>query len=294
LALDRKDIQRDFPTGRRGYDRAAVDAHLRAVADEVEAMAKAADPAAAVAAAAGEQVRQIVQAAEAGAAEIRRTAESEAREHVTRVGRASQALLERLDALESELGTLVEGVRSGAKRLVADLAQLESQVGELRSSADAVGGAEPRAPAPAAEELDELTSRSVDAEPDEESAAAPAAARPGAEPEGQEAKQAAAAQPAAAAAAAARPESEPAGQDAKPAAAAQPPAAAADATQPAAEGKGKGPASRDADAEGARLIALNMALNGTPREETGRYLAENFELPDRDALLDEVYARVGA
>jgi DivIVA domain-containing protein len=54
LALDRKDIQRDFPTGRRGYDRAAVDAHLRAVADEVEAMAKAADPAAAVAAAAGE------------------------------------------------------------------------------------------------------------------------------------------------------------------------------------------------------------------------------------------------
>ena len=32
------------------------------------------------------------------------------------------------------------------------------------------------------------------------------------------------------------------------------------------------------DTEGARLIALNMALNGTPREETDRYLAENFEL----------------
>jgi hypothetical protein len=46
------------------------------------------------------------------------------------------------------------------------------------------------------------------------------------------------------------------------------------------------------DAEGARLIALNMALNGTPREETDRYLAENFELPDRDGLLDEVYASV--
>ncbi len=35
-----------------------------------------------------------------------------------------------------------------------------------------------------------------------------------------------------------------------------------------------------------------MALNGTPREETERYLAENFELPDRDGLLDEVYASV--
>lgn len=45
--------------------------------------------------------------------------------------------------------------------------------------------------------------------------------------------------------------------------------------------------------EGARVIALNMALNGSPREETARYLAENFELENPDALLDEVYARVG-
>jgi hypothetical protein len=46
------------------------------------------------------------------------------------------------------------------------------------------------------------------------------------------------------------------------------------------------------DTEGARLIALNMALNGTPREETDRYLAENFTLADRAGLLDEVYASV--
>lgn len=45
--------------------------------------------------------------------------------------------------------------------------------------------------------------------------------------------------------------------------------------------------------EGARLVALNMALNGTPREETDRYLAENFELADRQAVLDDVYARAG-
>ncbi len=46
------------------------------------------------------------------------------------------------------------------------------------------------------------------------------------------------------------------------------------------------------DAEGARLIALNMALNGTPRDETERYLAENFALSNVDGLLDEVYASV--
>jgi hypothetical protein len=44
--------------------------------------------------------------------------------------------------------------------------------------------------------------------------------------------------------------------------------------------------------EGARVIALNMALNGSTREETAHYLSENFELDDPDALLDEVYARV--
>jgi DivIVA domain-containing protein len=51
--------------------------------------------------------------------------------------------------------------------------------------------------------------------------------------------------------------------------------------------------SASGDSEGARLIALNMALNGTPRDETDRYLADHFELDDREALLDDVYARVG-
>jgi hypothetical protein len=52
------------------------------------------------------------------------------------------------------------------------------------------------------------------------------------------------------------------------------------------------PAGDGDDVEGARLVALNMALNGDPREETDRYLAENFDLADRQALLDEVYATV--
>jgi hypothetical protein len=56
--------------------------------------------------------------------------------------------------------------------------------------------------------------------------------------------------------------------------------------EPVAAASGAGP-------EGARLVALNMALNGTPREEAARYLADNFKLDDQDAILDDVYARVG-
>ena len=46
------------------------------------------------------------------------------------------------------------------------------------------------------------------------------------------------------------------------------------------------------DLDGARLIALNMALNGESRADTERYLAENFQLPDRLKLIDEVYAAI--
>ena len=49
----------------------------------------------------------------------------------------------------------------------------------------------------------------------------------------------------------------------------------------------------DTDDAGARLIALNMALSGSSREETARYLAENFTLDDAEALLDDVFARAG-
>lgn len=45
--------------------------------------------------------------------------------------------------------------------------------------------------------------------------------------------------------------------------------------------------------EGARVIALKMALDGSSREDTARYLSENFELTDPGGLLDEVYAKAG-
>ena len=59
---------------------------------------------------------------------------------------------------------------------------------------------------------------------------------------------------------------------------------------------GRAPDAREETAvpEGARLLALKMALDGRPRDETSAYLRDNFELADPDGLLDEVYARAEA
>ena len=51
---------------------------------------------------------------------------------------------------------------------------------------------------------------------------------------------------------------------------------------------------RPDDVEAARLVALDMALAGTPREETERYLAEHYALADPGAVLDDVYALAGS
>jgi DivIVA domain-containing protein len=250
LALDRQDIERrDFPIGRRGYEPEAVDAHLRRVAEDLDELRRADRPStASLASSAADQVRSIVEAAETTASDIKHQAEDEAsgtrsraeadaektradaadqaRSHVVSVQEATQTMLQRVDAMESELGALVESLRTGANRLTADLTLLTGNMGELRGAATDVGS-----------EIAEDAPEPVSAPP------------PQPEPE---------------------PESE---------------AEVPDEAEPAAEGSD--------DSEGARLIALNMALNGTPRDETDRYLAENFQLEDREKLLDEVYARVG-
>jgi hypothetical protein len=63
-------------------------------------------------------------------------------------------------------------------------------------------------------------------------------------------------------------------------------------SQDAAPGLDNASPGLDGDVDGARLVALNMALNGTSREETDRYLAINFGLSDRAQLLNEVYSSV--
>ena len=254
MALDRQSIEkRDFPMGRPGYDPVAVDSHLSLLADELEAARRQSRAGGALASAASEQVRLIVEAAEQSASDIEREADLEARrirqearesaesaraeasaqarEHVARVSEAAAAMMERLDAMETELRGLLDGVRSGASRVTSDLSLLQASVSDLRSAAGPTF------------EPDPISTRRTPA------AATGASFEP----------------------AVAEPTSEP----------------VADAPVDDAGGD------RPADEEGARLIAFNMALNGTPREETEAYLRDNFELEDAQGLLDDVYAQAG-
>jgi vacuolar-type H+-ATPase subunit H len=43
----------------------------------------------------------------------------------------------------------------------------------------------------------------------------------------------------------------------------------------------------------ARLVAMKLALDGTSRDEARKQLAAEYDLPDLDALLDEVYSKAG-
>jgi DivIVA domain-containing protein len=205
--VDRDRIERrDFPTGRRGYDPAAVDEHLRRVADEFEARVH--PPPLTLSSGASEQVRLILEAAERSASELRSKAGEEASDHVARVQAAADGMLTKLDALEGELERLVTALRTGGERLVQGLAELQSEV----------AGGDVALPPPV--EIEDVVV---------EDFGAPA------------------------------PDPEPA----------------------------------PADEAGARLIALNMALSGSSREDTARYLAEHLGLAEPDALLDDVYARAG-
>jgi DivIVA domain-containing protein len=269
MALDRQSIEkRDFPIGRRGYDPAAVDAHLSEIASQVEELrVSARRHNESLASSASEQVRAIVEAAEASAAEILRQAEAEAREiraeaaqeaqasrtdattqardYVGRVSESTTVMLQRLNAMETELAGLIDGLRTGANRLNADLQLLEGNFDSVR---DAVG---PRA------------QFSSEVEP---SASGPLATGVEGAPEVDAVAEAALTETSAPVA-----DNEPRGVIVEPDSIAE---------------------ELPEDVEGARLVALNMALNGTPREETDRYLAENFDLGDRQALLNEVYASI--
>jgi len=294
VALDRQSIEkRDFPIGRRGYEPEAVDAFLAQIADQFEAIQRSQRSTAteSLAKAASEQVRAIVEAAETSAADIERAAEEEAaqirtdasrdadrtrteavdraRDHVGQVSEATATMLQRVSAMQSELDSLVESLRTGANRVSADLALLEGNMAELYTAAGARTEAPPAPePTPAADpiavvtEVDEVE---FDLEPEAESfgeaEAEPATPLDTLETPGLNG-----------------PPSE---------AVAEPPVEDQLEPEPSIADD-----EDDADVEGARLIALNMALNGQSREETDRYLAENFDLPDRKRLLDEVYTSV--
>jgi DivIVA domain-containing protein len=236
--MDRPSIQRsDFPTVRRGYEPDAVDAHLRHVADEVEAM-RSRGP---LASAASSQVQKILEAAETTADQLRADAGEEAREHVHRVSTAARELLERLGAMHDELGAMMDRLREEAGRLSAELRSLERDVVEL---------------VPPVEEEDEPEPEPVAEEPAPE------------------------------------PEPEPVAEPEEP----------VEGTPETAAGKARSkrgrakaaPQAKPDDEEAARLVALDMALAGTPRDETEQYLAEHYTLADPGAILDDVYALAGS
>jgi DivIVA domain-containing protein len=132
--VDRDQIERqDFPSVRRGYDAAAVHEHLRRVADEFEALGRAAADrhGPTLAEGASERVRAILEAAEASAQQLRDEAGREASGHVERVEEAAKEMLGKLDGLQSELDRLLSGLRSSAETLAGSLEQLRGDVGAL-------------------------------------------------------------------------------------------------------------------------------------------------------------------
>jgi cell division septum initiation protein DivIVA len=305
LELERRFIERtDFPAARRGYERVEVDHHLRQVADWVEELKRSApaSDSSSVAAAAAEQVRGIVDAAERSAAEIRSKAEREAEEarrsagreatetrqragveaaaHVQRVEETTAQLLERARAIESELDRLVGDlsgsirsvvatVRDGAGSLSTRLEQMRNELSQVCAGTIAHGEPAGVGPADAAPDVgaegQETTAEATYKAPRDE--AGTGELEPAPEPS-EAVEPEPAQEPAAGAGGAAPFDFERVARD-----------------QPAA--------ARGGGVEGARLIALNMALNGSPRADTGRFLNENFDLDDPEAILEEVYARAG-
>ncbi len=269
MDFDRQAVERrDFPIGRRGYDPAAVDTHLRALADELEELQRRAITGggdASVASTAGTQVQSILQAAETAAAEIERhalenarqvredadrdaertreEALGRARQHVSAVAQVTARLLEHVGSMDGEVGALVESMRAGAGRLAADLSAVETGMNELYDAASGRSNAPPEPEPP------------QQFEPQSPQFESPA---PSSQFESELDSALEAPQPVAA--------QMPAGTEAAGAA--------------------------GGDLDGARLIALNMALNGESRADTERYLAENFQLPDRLKLIDEVYSAI--
>jgi hypothetical protein len=278
--IDRQAIERrDFPIARRGYEPAAVDAHLRALAGEIEELQRERDGGSggesSLASTAGTQVQSILAAAEAAAADIERQARDEAhatreradsdaaqtreqaiaqaRAHVEAVAQATATLHERVGSMDGEVSALVESLRAGADRLAADLAAVETNMGELY---DAAAGKD--------------VTRAVAGEAMQPSVPAPPIP-PSTPP---------------VAAASSAPPLSPAETTA--------PGVHVDPEAPTAASAGNGDAqpSGGSDLDGARLIALNMALNGESRADADRYLSENFQLADRQKLIDEVYAAI--
>jgi hypothetical protein len=190
-------------------------------------------------------------------------AEASAREIVEKAHTDAQAIRDQAERDAAEHVTrarqMVELLATGAEQLQGEIDDVVVRVDGLKAAIDAVRVDLVAAEAEAAEAADEVEAASASAAPTERIDPAPAPEPPAPVIEPVEEPEA-------------EPEPEPEPIEAGP--------------KPGADGARA--------SEGARLIALNMALSGTPREETARYLRENFDLDNADALLDDVYAKAGS
>lgn len=288
--MEREQIVRDdFPTTRKGWDPAAVRAHLESLADRLpKSDVSLADSAA-------QRVSEIVGAAEAVATGIEEDAEKRAEALLESAREEADDILARARA---EARERLERAQGAVESLVAGAEDLRNRVGSLgerlTGEAPASVPASPAAavPGPGLAAEPELEVEPARAQP------APVAAVPGpelvAEPEIDP-------EPAPEPAPEPEPSPEPAAEavstedllaqlkgdpeptgPTEPAEAPKPDAAAAD------------PAEAEAALAGIRLVALNLALDGADRDAIAARVEDEFgPVPGADGVIDEVVTRAG-
>lgn len=268
--MEREQIVReDFPTVRKGWDPDAVRAHLKLIADA----ASESSAAAGLGDVAAGQVKGVLAAAEAAASEITSSARAEASEIVTS---ARAQATELLDRAKADAGTRTTAAQDAVESIVAEAERLRAQVAEL---AERVAGSAPAAEVPGPIVVPEPTpSRIPEPTPDPEPEPTPDPT-PDPLPE-------------------TVPEPTPDPTPEEPAATASAGASTEDLiAQLKAGGAENGSAASAVaatDAGAARLVAMNMALDGADREAIAAQLRSEFgEVQNVDGLLDEVIARAG-
>jgi DivIVA domain-containing protein len=247
-------VRDDFPRAVRGYDPGAVEAHLRRVSEAVERL-QASRSRTPLAESAGEKIAGILEVAERQATEI----EAEAREQ------AEGILAEAKEKAREQ----VERAQEAVNRLVRQADELRTAVGTLGQDLAREATAERERPAP---EIDPTPVTVPEPAPPREPEPEPPLTPEPEPPLTPEPGPAEVPEP--------RPEPfEPGGTR------------RSNADELIAQLEG-GDGNDTADTAAARLVAMNMALDGSSRKEIERHLAQSYDLADREALLDEVFTRI--
>jgi outer membrane biosynthesis protein TonB len=286
-------IRQDFPTSRKGWDPSAVRAHLESVADAIGGAGVEPN----LGDVAAGQVRGVLAAAEAAASEIRTSADSEAGRIVAEARAEAEQLLERSRA---DAGTHTSAAQEAVDGLVAEAEDLRARVAELseRVAGSAGSHAEPASEVPGPVIVPEPTPPTIP-EPTPDPVPEPTP-DPSPDPMPDPVPE---------------PTPDPTPEplpDPAPEPTIEPPAPdpgpltggtastddliaqlrAGSAGGGSANGSGTAPATSGSDLGAARLVAMNMALDGSDRSAIAARLEVDFaELPDRDGLLDEVLDR---